>query len=143
MQNNYHTTQLLSNTSTHYTVGENNTPPKTTKTTMAKKNKQHRKSTSPKHHTRPPDSQAVEHSQAEHDRAIAINQQRIKNKRKNARSITEYTQPSPKTSQPPSEESDLHLDHLTNEDSSTGQLPNTEGWEYPITRLTGRQWQSN
>ena len=140
MQNNYHTTQLLSTTSTRYTVGENITPPKTTKTTkttMAKKNKQHHKSTSPKH-TRPPDSQAVEHSQAEHDRAIAINQQRIKNKRKNARSITEYTQPSPKTSQPPPEESDLHLDHLTNEDSSTGQLPNTEGWEYPITRYDGK-----
>ena len=46
MQNNHHTTQLLSTTSTRYTVGEYNTPPKTTnstKTTMAKKNKQHRK----------------------------------------------------------------------------------------------------
>ena len=51
---------------------------------MAKKTKQHRKSKSPKH-PRPPDPQVVERSPSDHDRAIAINQQRIKNKRNNAR----------------------------------------------------------
>ena len=56
---------------------------------MGKKTKQHRKSKSPKHQ-RPPDPQVVERSPSEHDRAIAINQQRIKNKRNNAHSITEY-----------------------------------------------------
>jgi hypothetical protein len=135
MQNNHQQQQLLSTTtSTRYTVGDNITPPKTT---MTKKNKQHRKSKSPQH-TRPPDSQEIEQSQAEHVRAIEINQQHIKNKRKNAHSIIEYTQPLPKTSQKHLEESDLHLDHLSNEDAPTGNLPNMDGWEYPMTRYDGK-----
>ena len=132
MQNNHNTTQLLSTTSTRYTVGENNSSPtttKTTKTTMGKKTKQHRKSKSPKHQ-RPPDPKVVEQSPAEHERAIAINQQRIKNKRNNARSITEYTRPSPKPAQPQPEESDLHLDDLVIEDDQQGVLPTNEGWRY-------------
>ena len=132
MQNNYHRTQLLSTTSTRYTVGETKPPPKTMKTkksTMGKKTKQHRKSKSPKHQ-RPPDPQVVEESPAEHERAIAINQQRIKNKRNNARSITEFTQPSPKASQLQPEESDLHLDELITDDDQRGVLHNTE-WRFP------------
>ena len=141
MQNNYNNTQLLSTTSTRYTVGDNNTPPKTTKTTkltMAKKNKQLRKSTSPKH-KRPPDPQVVERSPSDHDRAIAINQQHIKNKRNNARSIMEYTQPSPKLSQLQPEESDLHLDELAIDDDTSGVAPNTEGWRQPFNQYNQKE----
>ena len=58
----------------------------------------------------PPDSQEIEQSQVEHERAIKINQQQIKNKHEKDRSITEYTKPLSKPVQPHPEASDLHLD---------------------------------
>ena len=135
MQNNHQQPQLLSTTSTRYTVGSNNYT--STTTTMAKKTKQHRNNKSPKP-TRPPDPQVVEQSPAAHERAIEINQQRIKNKRNNARSITEFTQPSPPSSQLPHEESDLHLDDLAIEDERPGSISNTDGWTYPSNQYENR-----